>query len=168
MVEDLDGDDAHDACFNVDAYPNTILDKHEAEIEVLMLMYATTPKQTFTGKRFVDCALGTTNIVKSTHDTVIEIKIPTTVAAALNDKHFSYKWRMAIQSELQQKIENGYKFEAVITSLDSRKVMKGVWIFDTEANLDTTAIDFKAPWVNDDSTKITTVTYTSNIAGVNE
>ena len=53
------------------------------------------------------------------------------------------------------------------TKPNSLKIVKGVWIFETEANSDTNAIDFKASWVNNDSTKITTMTYTSNIAGMN-
>ena len=73
---------------------------------------------------------------------------------------------MAIQSELQQKFADGYEFETVFTNLDSTEVMKGVWIFETEANSDTTAIDFKATWVNNDSTKVTTVAYKSTIAGM--
>ena len=151
----------------VEIYPNTTLDKHEAEIESLMLMYATTPKKTFITKRFVDCALGATYKVKSTLDAVIKIRNPTTIAAALSDEHYSYQWRMAIHNELQNKIENDYEFETVTTSQNSRKVIKGVWIFETEANSDTNAIDFKASWVNNDSTKITTKTYKSNITGVN-
>ena len=73
---------------------------------------------------------------------------------------------MAIQSELQPKFAEGYEFETVVANLDSPKVMKGVWIFETEANSDTTAINFNATWVNNDSTKITTVAYKSTIAGM--
>jgi hypothetical protein len=45
-------------------------------------------------------------------------------------------------------------------------VMEGTWIFETETNSDTTAIDFKAKRVNDDSTKTTTVTYKTTTAGM--
>ena len=130
-------------------------------------MYATTRKENCVSKRFVDCAPGVTYVVKSTLDAVTEIIIPTTIGAALNDKHFSYQWRLAIHNELKKKIENNYEFEAMTTNLNSCKVVKGVWIFETKANSDTNAIDFKASWVNNDSTKITTMTYKSKIAGVN-
>ena len=75
-------------------------------------------------------------------------------------KRFAYQWRMAIEGELQQMFATGYKFEVVITNPDYREVMKGVWIFETKANPHTTAIDFKAHWVNDDSTVTKTVAYT--------
>jgi hypothetical protein len=135
-------------------------------VEALLAMCATALKETFTDKHFFDYAFGATYKVKSTLGAVIEIKIPTTIAAALNDKRFAYQWRMAIQDELQYKFATGYEFKTVITNLNSREVMQGIWIFETETNPDTTAIDFEAKWVNDNSTKTTTVAYETTIAGM--
>ena len=45
-------------------------------------------------------------------------------------------------------------------------VMKGMWFFETEANKDTDSIDFKATWMNNDSTKTTVLTYKSVKSGV--
>ena len=73
---------------------------------------------------------------------------------------------MAFQNELQIKFPEGYEFETMLTNLDSRYVMKGIWIFETEANSDTDTIDFRATWVNNDSPKTTTVTYKSTQSGV--
>ena len=73
---------------------------------------------------------------------------------------------MAIQNELQNKITTGYKFEAASTQ-HSRMIVRGMWIFETKANSDTKAVDFKASWVNNDSTITKTMIYTSNIAGIN-
>ena len=101
-------------------------------------MCTTTLKETFNGKQFLD-HFDATYGVKSSLGTVTEIKIPTSIAAALNDTSFSYQWLMAIQNELQQKFADGYEFETVITM-----VMEGTWIFETEANSDIAAIDFKA------------------------
>ena len=69
---------------------------------------------------------------------------------------------MTMQNELQIKFAEGYEFETMLTHLDSRYVMKGIWIFETEANSENDAIDFKATWVNNDSAKTTTVTYKSS------
>ena len=44
--------------------------------------------------------------------------------------------------------------------------MKGMWFFDTEANKETDSIDFKATWMNNDSTKTTVLTYKLTKSGV--
>ena len=56
-------------------------------------MRTTTLEEAFNGERFFDYASEATYKVKAL-DTVIDIKIPTTIAAALNDKRFSYQWRI--------------------------------------------------------------------------
>ena len=65
-------------------------------------MRAATPEEVFNGDHFFNYASDTIYKVE-TLGTVTEIKIPTNIAAALNDKLYSYQWRMAIQSELQRK-----------------------------------------------------------------
>ena len=166
MLEKLNENNELYASLNVEEYPNTTPDKREAEIEALMLMYATSRKETRIKKRFVDCSLRATYKIKSTLAITIEVIIPTTIAAAINDKNFSFQWRMAIQNELQDKITNEYEFEAVSTQ-HSRMIVRGMWLFETKANSETNAIDFKASWVNNDSTKTKTMIYTNNIAGIN-
>ena len=60
---------------------------------------------------------------------------------AINDSDFSFQWRMAIQTELQNKITSGYQFQAVATQ-HSRMIVNGMWVFETKANSKTNAIDF--------------------------
>ena len=91
MIEKLIKNDAYNASLNIEEYPNTTLDKNEADIEALMLMYATSPKETHVKKRFVDCSLGATYKIKSNLAITIEVTIPTTITAAINDEHFSYQ-----------------------------------------------------------------------------
>ena len=73
---------------------------------------------------------------------------------------------MAVQHDLQTKFEEDYAFEPILTDDDTRYVMKGMWFFDTEANKETDSIDFKATWMNNDSTKTTVLTYKSTKSGV--
>ena len=47
-------------------------------------------------------------------------------------------------------MDQGYEFGTMLTNLDSRYMMKGIWIFETEANSDMDTIDFEATWVNND------------------
>ena len=133
---DSESDDDNDsnASEDVEGYPNTSPDEHELEIEAVMLMYATSRKETQVNKRFVDCSLRATYKIKSTLAITVKVIIPATVAAAINDKEFSFKWRMAIQNELQNKITNEYKFEAVSTQ-QSRMIVRGMWIFETTQQL---------------------------------
>jgi len=75
-------------------------------VEALLVMCTTTLKETFNGKQFFD-HFDATYEVKSSLGTVIKIKIPTTIAAALTNTCFSYQWLMAIQNELQQNFADG-------------------------------------------------------------
>ena len=137
-------------------------------IKTLLHMSTKPLTEAYDDKRHFNFAADATFKPNESRDTTIEIPIPTTIAAALNGKRFSFQWRMAVESELQIKFEEGYEFEHILTDNDSWScyVIKGMWFFDTLANKATDSIDFKATWLNNDSHTTTIVTYKSTKSGV--
>ena len=122
-------------------------------------MDAKTLKTAF-GKAFSCFTCRASYKVDSKYGSLTKIKIPYNIATALNDEHFGYCWRQAVEAELEGKFAADFNFEYVITIPDCRKVMKGMWIFKSENDPYAAVINFMAlHWVTDGSSMVESVAY---------
>ena len=72
--------------------------------------------------------------VDSAYGSLTKVKIPYDSRTALEDKHFGYCWKLAMEAEVVGKFAADFPFEYVYTIPECRTVMKGMWIFTTKSD----------------------------------